>query len=173
MQRVWTLTAGSLAAIAALALLAALAACGGSASPSSSPVPATSSGAATPPVSSQPFPSQPPQPSDGSSAAAGTQPAPGLYEMAGGEVQAIGAVEYRKLEGGFWAVVGGSDAAGDTGKIVAVIVNGDEFASLFDAHPKEVFIVTGKQAKGTSTLMAGPEVEATKVVLAPQGGAAE
>ena len=60
--------------------------------------------------------------------AAGTKMAPGLYDLEDGTVVAVGTVEYRDLEGGFWAVIGGTEAEGDAGKIVAVIANGDEFA---------------------------------------------
>ena len=70
---------------------------------------------------------------DGGSAgpAGGTKMAPGLYDLEDGTVVAVGTVEYRDLEGGFWAVIGGTEAEGDAGKVVAVIANGDEFADQF------------------------------------------
>ena len=67
----------------------------------------------------------------GGAPAGGTKMAPGLYDLEDGTAQAVGTVEYRDLEGGFWAVVGGTEAEGDVGKVVAVIVNGDDFAAQF------------------------------------------
>ncbi len=99
------------------AMAAVLAACG-SAGDAASPTPA-----ASPPASSGG--SDPPRPGDG------TKMAPGLYDLEDGIVVAIGAVEYRDLEGGFWAVIGGTEAEGDAGEVVAVIANGDEFAEQF------------------------------------------
>ena len=63
--------------------------------------------------------------------AAGTKMAPGLYDLEDGTVVAVGTVEYRDLEGGFWAVIGGTQAEGDAGTVVAVIANGDEYAEQF------------------------------------------
>ena len=48
--------------------------------------------------------------------AAGTKMAPGLYDLEDGSVVAVGTVEHRDLEGGFWAVIGGSGAEGDAGR---------------------------------------------------------
>jgi len=96
--------------------------------------------------------------------AGGTKMAPGLYDLEDGTVQAVGTVEYRHLEGGFWAVVGGTEAEGDVGKIVAVIANGDAYARQFTENEGLSFIVTGTRLEGASTHMAGPEIEATKVV---------
>ena len=88
-------------------------------------------------------------------------------------MQAVGTVEYRDLEGGFWAVVGGTQAEGDEGEIVAVIVNGDEFADEFRANEGLSFLIDGERADGASTRMAGPEITATRVTLAAEGGPAE
>jgi hypothetical protein len=81
-------------------------------------------------------------------------------------VQAVGAVEYRDLEGGFWAVIGGIEAEGDVGKVVAVIANGDNFAQQLKELEGLSVIVTGARLEGASTRMAGPEIEATSVVAA-------
>ena len=48
--------------------------------------------------------------------AAGTKMAPGLYDLEDGSVVAVGTVEYRDLEGGFWAVIGGTAGRGGRGR---------------------------------------------------------
>ena len=150
------LKCAAVAAVVAAATLA-LAACGSSATPGA--------GAPTPSASAA-------DPGAGG-AASGSKLAPGLYDLDDGTVQAVGTVEHRDLEGGFWAVIGGTQAGGDEGQIVAVIVNGDEFAEQFRAHEGLSFIVAGARAGGTSTRMAGPEITATTVTLAGEGGPAE
>jgi len=102
----------------------------------------------------------------GGGPAGGMKIAPGLYDLDDGTVQAVGIVEYRDLEGGFWAVVGGSEAEGDAGKIVAVIANGGDFAQQFEQHAGLSMIVTGVRLEGASIRMAGPEIRATSVVAA-------
>jgi len=92
--------------------------------------------------------------------------APGLYDLEDGTAQAVGTVEYRDLEGGFWAVIGGTEAEGDVGKVVAVIVNGDDYAAQFKELEGLSVIVTGTRLEGASTRMAGPEITATRVVAA-------
>jgi hypothetical protein len=141
-----------------LALAApALAACGtgGEASPAPS---------ASPPSSAGGVPIGP---------AAGTQLAPGLYDREDGSVVAIGTVEHRDLEGGFWAVIGGTAAEGDAGKVVAVITNGGEFAQVFRENQGLSFEVYGQRAGDASIRMAGPEITARRVVLAADAGPAE
>ena len=158
----WTtvlLAAAALAAVTAV-ILAGVAACGGAAAPSASPSPA---GPASPTGSGQP-PSGP---------AEGTKLAPGLYDLADGTVRAVGTVEHRDLEGGFWAVVGGTQAEGDLGEIVAVLVNGDDYAELFTQNEGLAFIIDGTRADGVSTRMAGPEITATTVTLASDLGPAQ
>ena len=71
--------------------------------------------------------------------------APGLYDLDDGSVVAVGTVEHRDLEGGFWAVIGGTEAEGDAGKVVAVIANGDEFAQLFRDNAGLSFQVYGSE----------------------------
>ncbi len=137
---------------AALATAVLLAGCGGadddsSATPSASP-PATSP-------------------------AGGTRPAPGLYELADGTVAAVGAVEYRDLEGGFWVVVAATGAPGDAAETVAVLANGEEFAAQFRAYPEGLFEVRGERAGDVSVRMAGPEITASSVTLLPEGGPAD
>lgn len=140
---------------AAAVLLITVAACGGA-----SPSPGTSSPVMqTPPAGSAP--------------AAGSKLAPGLYDLEGGAVQAVGTVEYRDLEGGFWVVIGGTEAEGDAGKSVAVIANGADYAELFSQHPGLTFVIDGTRLDGASTRMAGPEITATRVTLAADAGPAE
>jgi hypothetical protein len=158
----WTtvlLAAAALAAVTAV-ILAGVAACGGSAT--SSP-PSSPAGSVSPSGSAQ-TPSGP---------AAGTKLAPGLYDLADGTVRAVGTVEHRDLEGGFWAVVGGTQAEGDLGQVVAVIVNGDDYAELFTQNEGFSFVIDGTRAGGASTRMAGPEIAATTVTLASDLGPAQ
>jgi hypothetical protein len=124
----------------------------------------------------QPTPSGSPPSSAGGvpiGPAAGTKMAPGLYDREDGSVVAVGTVEHRDLEGGFWAVIGGTEAAGDAGKVVAVITNGDEFAQVFQENEGLSFEVYGKRAGDASIRMAGPEIAARRVVLAADAGPAE
>jgi hypothetical protein len=92
--------------------------------------------------------------------------APGLVDLDDGTVLAVGTVEYRDLEGGFWAVIGGTEAEGDVGKVVAIVANGDEFAQQFRELEGLSAIVSGTRLEGASTRMAGPEITATSVVAA-------
>jgi hypothetical protein len=140
--------------LAAAAFAAALTACGGG-----SPTPASSA-----PASSGASPAGP---------AAGSKMAPGLYHLADGTLVAVGTVEHRDLEGGFWAVVDGTRPEGDEGQVVAVIVNGDEFAAQFREGEGLSLEVHGTRAGEASVRMAGPEIIADRVVLAAQGGPAE
>ena len=96
----------------------------------------------------------------------GTKMAPGLYDLEDGTILAVGTVEYRDLEGGFWAVIGGTESEGDVGKVVAVVANGDEFAQQFKELDGLSAIVKGTRLDGASTRMAGPEITATTVVAA-------
>ncbi len=144
--------------VLAAAPAVALAACG--AGDAASPAPsATASALPGDAPSSGPAPS--------------TKMAPGLYDLEDGTVVAVGTVEHRDLEGGFWAVIGGTEAEGDAGKIVAVIANGNEFAGEFEANQGLSFEVYGKRAGDASIRMAGPEITASRVVLAAEGGPAE
>ena len=153
----------SVLAVTLLALIAlpaaALAGCGGA-------------GDAVSPAPSATVPA-PPQGTSSSAPAAGTKMAPGLYDLEGGSVVAVGTVEYRDLEGGFWAVIGGTEAEGNEGEVVAVIANGEEFAGAFRGHEGLSYEVYGERAGDVSTRMAGPEITATRVVPAAEGGPAE
>lgn len=117
-------------------------------------------GCATPP---EPQRGAEPEPVPQESPAAGIRLAPGLYDLADGTVQAIGTLERSDLEGGFWAVVGGTEAEGDVGKVVAVIANGDAFAEELTALEGRTVDVLGKRVEGASIRMAGPEIEATSI----------
>ena len=147
-RRTHVLTTAAMVVAAAILLLTT-AACGGD------PAPETRSPAA------QPSPA-------GSAPPAGTKLAAGLYDLADGTVQAVGTVEYRDLEGGFWVVIGGTEAEGDAGTVVAVIANGADYADQFTQHPGLSFIVDGTRLDGASTRMAGPEITATRVTPAAE-----
>jgi hypothetical protein len=136
--------------VVSAALPAALASCG--------------AGAADAPPAASPSPSASGIP--GGASTGGMKIAPGLYDLAGGTVQAVGTVEYRDLEGGFWAVVGGTAAEGDVGKVVAIIANGADYAQQLKDLEGLAVIVNGTMREGPSTRMAGPEIAATKIVAA-------
>ena len=148
-----------LSLIAVAATAAGLAACSGA-------------GDAASPAPSATVPAQP-QGTSSSAPAAGAKMAPGLYDLENGSVVAVGTVEYRDLEGGFWAVIGGTKAEGNEGEVVAVIANGEEFAGEFRGHEGLSFEVYGERAGDVSTRMAGPEITATRVVPAAEVGPAE
>jgi hypothetical protein len=99
--------------------------------------------------------------------------APGLYDLDDGRVMAVGTVEHSGLEGGYWAVVGGTEADGNEGELVAVIANGEQFAQQFETNEGLSFEVYGTRAGEASIRMAGPEIVADRVVLAAEGGPAE
>jgi hypothetical protein len=146
-----------IAAVLALAT-AGLAACGGAdGTASRAPSPTAS------PVLGSP---------DGTPAT-GTKMAPGLYDLQDGTAVAVGTVEYRDLEGGFWVVVGGTEAEGDQGTVVAVVANGDRFAQRFKDNEGSSFVIHGERAGEVSTRMAGPEITATRVELASETSPAE
>jgi len=147
-RRTHVVTTAAVVVAAAILLLTAVA-CGGD------PAPETRSPAA------QPSPA-------GSAPPAGTKLAAGLYDLADGTVQAVGTIEYRDLEGGFWVVIGGTEAEGDAGTVVAVIANGADYADQFTRHAGLSFVVDGTRLDGASTRMAGPEITATRVTLAAE-----
>lgn len=105
------------------------------------------------------------QPPSEENPSAGTRLAPGLYDLEGGTVQAIGTLEYVDLEGGFWAVIGGTAADGDQGRVVAVIANGAELLETIEPLANQQVLVTGARLEGASIRMAGPEIEADSIVV--------
>jgi len=98
--------------------------------------------------------------------ASGSRAAPGLYDLTDGTVQAIGTLEHRDLEGGFWAVIDRTEAAGDEGTVVAVIANADKFTKETEQLEGLGVIAVGTRLKGASIRMAGPEIEATRIIAA-------
>lgn len=95
-------------------------------------------------------------PADGS---AGLRLANGLYDLEDGTVQAIGVLEYVDLEGGFYAITGSPEGDGN----IAVIANGDEFATELEALEGATVSVIGTRADGASIRMAGPEIVAESI----------
>jgi len=114
-------------------------------------------------AASEPDVSTPEQPVDQPGDAAGIRLAPGLYDQEDGTVLATGVLEYRDLEGGFWAIIDTTDAAGPDGKVVAVIANGADFAEELESLKGKGVDVMGKRAEGASVRMAGPEIEMTSI----------
>ncbi len=92
-------------------------------------------------------------------AAGGTRIANGLYDIEGGKVQAVGTLEWRDLEGGFWAITGSPEGDG----VVAVIANGADFADQLEGLKGRTVVATGKRLDGASIRQAGPEIEIDKI----------
>lgn len=135
-----------LSVVALVALMLALVGC-------SSSEPATTE-TPTPPESEAPT---------GGDPAAGLRLAPGYYKLEDGTAQALGRLEYRDIEGGFWAVIDDTQTENGEGKVAAVIANSADFEDeLKPLEGKQVF-VTGKPAEGSSVRMAGPEITIEKV----------
>lgn len=89
---------------------------------------------------------------------------PGIYEMPGGETQALGILTYRDLEGGFWAVVNTAvpeEAA--TADVVAVIVPDDDIAPLMESNIGKYVSVVGNLEDGANIYMAGPVIEGKSI----------
>jgi hypothetical protein len=97
-------------------------------------------------------------PTDGG-AASGSRLAPGLYDIDGGKAQAVGTLEWKDLEGGFWAIIGGTESEGNLGTVVAVIANGADFADQLEGLEGHTVMATGTRLDGASIRMAGPEIE--------------
>jgi hypothetical protein len=104
-----------------------------------------------------------PPPAVDGGAAAGSRLAPGLYDLEDGTVQALGVLEYRDLEGGLWAIIGGTEADGNIGSVVAVVANPDEFTAELNALSGKTVMVTGTRFTGTTIRMAGPEVVVNEI----------
>ncbi len=102
-----------------------------------------------------------PPPPDGPSL--GTRLAPGLYDREDGTSEAIGTLEWVDLEGGFWAVIGGTEATGDVGTTVAVIANAAKDDPAYTALEGAVVQVVGTKLTGVSARMAGQEIEASSI----------
>lgn len=107
-------------------------------------------------------PEQPGRPtgaeSPSSGPAAGSQLAPGLYDIADGKVNALGTLEYRDLEGGFYVITGLPKAEGEPGELLVVIANSQELkGTLEDLAGKQVSAV-GVRQDGPSIRSAGPEM---------------
>jgi len=95
--------------------------------------------------------------------AAGSKLAPGLYDQPDGTVIAIGTLAYQDLEGGFWAVLDGTQPEGAAGSVIAVIANAEKFTAETSANKGLAVIVKGKRLEGASIRMAGTEIEATSI----------
>jgi hypothetical protein len=93
----------------------------------------------------------------------GARLAPGLYDLADGTTQAVGTLQWIDLEGGFWAVIGGTEATGDVGTTVAVIANAAKDDPAYVALAGATVQVVGDRVSGASVRMAGPEMEASSI----------
>lgn len=92
--------------------------------------------------------------------------APGLYEVEGGKTQALGTLDYRDLEGGFWAVVDTADPEkAAAAAVVAVVPNAATLGVDLDSMKGSYVSVIGKKLEGVSTRQAGPEIEAERIEI--------
>ncbi|MDZ4180429.1 MAG: hypothetical protein U1E29_14550 [Coriobacteriia bacterium] len=89
--------------------------------------------------------------------------APGLYDLEDGTVQAVGTLEWVDLEGGFWAITGGTEAEGNVGTTVAVIANHAELDSTLRPLEGSQVLASGTRFEGASIRMAGPEIEVESI----------
>jgi hypothetical protein len=101
----------------------------------------------------------------------GTMVAPGLYDLSDGTSEAVGTLKWLDLEGGFWAIIGGTEATGDVGKTVAVLVNATKDDPAYVALTGKIVRVVGTRAKGTSVRAAGPEIVASSISQISEAGA--
>lgn len=123
-------------------------------------------------TASEPMPE--PEPVTTPGPTTGTRLAPGLYDLEDGTVQAVGTLEYQDLEGGFWAVIGGTQSEGNLGETEAVIANGQDFVSELEALDGRLVSVSGTRLEGASIRMAGPEIEMTSITeIVDSNGAAD
>ena len=99
--------------------------------------------------------------------------APGLYDLEDGSVVAVGTVEYRDLEGGFWAVIGGTEAEGDAGQDRRRHRQRRRLRAGVPGQRGPLLRGLRHRAGEASIRMAGPEITARRVVLAAEGGPAE
>jgi len=95
--------------------------------------------------------------------AAGTRLAAGYYEQPDGTILAIGTLEWSDLEGGFWAIIGGTESTGDAGKVVAVIPGTSPTDPAYIRLAGKTVQVTGTPIEGASIRNAGPEVKVTSI----------
>ena len=93
----------------------------------------------------------------------GLRLAPGLYDLEDGTVQALGILEFRDLEGGFWAIVSNTGADPAEGTVVAVIPPGTDLEETYELLAGKMVMVTGTRFEGASIRMAGPEIEVTSI----------
>lgn len=95
--------------------------------------------------------------------AAGMRLAAGLYDQQDGTVLAIGTLEWRDVEGGFWAVIGGTEADGNAGDVAAVLAGIEKDDATYVALDGKTVEVKGTRNEGASIRMAGPEITVTAI----------
>ena len=91
---------------------------------------------------------------------------PGIYDLPGGDSQALGILTYRDLEGGFWAVANTAipeEAA--TADILAVVLPAEGLEVDLQTMNGEYVSVVGTRSDGPSIYMAGPIIEAKTVEI--------
>lgn len=93
---------------------------------------------------------------------------PGLYEIEDGTVQAVGILNFRDLEGGFWAVVDTVDPEeADEAEIVAVLGPTEEIPAPIGSFEGRYVSVVGER-RDASVYQAGPFVEIMSIeVITP------
>lgn len=91
---------------------------------------------------------------------------PGIYDLPGGETQALGILTYRDLEGGFWAVARTAiPAEAATAELVAVVLPAEGLEVDLQTMNGEYVSVVGMRDDGPSIYMAGPIIRARAVEI--------
>jgi hypothetical protein len=115
-----------------------------------------------------------PPASDAAGGSAGSRLASGYYQQPDGTVIALGTLEWRDIEGGFWCIVGGTEATGDLGTTLAVIPNVAKADTTYAALAGKTVQVTARPIGGASTRNAGPEIAVITIEeVTDTGGAAQ
>jgi hypothetical protein len=113
-----------------------------------------------------------PPASDAAGGPAGMRLASGYYQQEDGTVLALGTLEWRDIEGGFWCIVGGTEATGDLGKTLAVIPDVAKADAAYAALAGKTVQVTAKPIEGASIRNAGPEIAVIKIEEVTDAGGA-
>lgn len=89
---------------------------------------------------------------------------PGLYRLPDDTALALGTLQYRDLEGGFWVVVEALPKnAKPESKAVAVIANADSLGVDLKELEGRYVAAQGRMKDGLSIRIAGPEMEAESI----------
>jgi hypothetical protein len=86
---------------------------------------------------------------------------PGLNDLADGRKEAVGVLDHRDLEGGFWAIVQATEGEPtEEAPVVAVLANAEALGVDLEDLQGSYVRAEGSIVDGPSIRMAGPEMEA-------------